>query len=375
MFKTINHISDIQPAVAHKKEIKFFRQPNGITLGCYLFMDRETFDIPEALECRGICFDASGDVVSRPLHKFFNVGEKEWLLPEKIIDRSDVAAIFEKLDGSMLATAWIDGKLVWRSKQSFESEVVKLTRAFLAEKQNEGIEKFATEVARQGMTAIFELTHPGARIIVAQDQPRLRLLHVRDNKSGAYVMLDGAHDIHKLIRQFGVPLVSRFDGLTVKDLLSSLQAMQEREGYVIQFANGDMAKVKCPWYTRLHSAVSFLRERDIARLALEQNLDDVKGALSELGIDLSEVNQVETRLKNALTALLDEIDAVYEAGKDLDRKTFAIQTKGHPLFGLIMLRYTGKEIDIADWYGRNRLKDEFGLRTLANETLADAIDG
>ncbi|MEZ0262141.1 MAG: RNA ligase [Alphaproteobacteria bacterium] len=375
MFKKINNISDIQPAVAHKKEIKFFRQPNGIMLGCYLFMDRDTFDVPEALECRGICFGPSGTVVSRPLHKFFNVGEKEWLMPEQVMARDDIAAIFEKLDGSMLATAWIDGKLVWRSKQSFASEVVKLTNAFLAEPENAGIANFATEVARQGMTAIFELTHPGARIIVAPDRPRLRLLHVRDNTSGAYVMLDAAHDIHKLIERFEIPLVKRFEELTVKDLLSSLETMQEREGYVIQFANGDMAKVKCPWYTRLHSAVSFLRERDIARLALEQNLDDVKGALSELGIDLCEVNKVETRLKNALTALLDEIDGVYQAGKDLDRKTFAIQNKAHPLFGLIMLRYTGKEIDIADWYGRNRLKEEFGLRTLANDALAEAMDG
>ena len=49
----------------------------------------------------------------------------------------------------------------------------------------------ATEIARQNMTAIFELTHPAARIIVAQDKPRLRLLHVRDNASGVYVKGDG----------------------------------------------------------------------------------------------------------------------------------------------------------------------------------------
>lgn len=375
MFKVINNISDIQPVVAHKKEIKFFRQPNGITLGCYLFMDKDTFDSPEAIECRGICFDASGAVISRPLHKFFNVGEKEWLLPEKVIARDDIVAIYEKLDGSMLATAWIDGALVWRSKQSFISDVVKLTREHLALPENKGVETFATEVARNGMTAIFELTHPGARIIVAQDKPRLRLLHVRDNVTGKYVLLDSGSSLHKLIADLSVPRVPQYEGLGVQELLSSLSAMQEKEGYVIQFANGDMAKVKCPWYSRLHDIVSFLRERDIARLAIEEKLDDVKGALTELGIDLAEVNEVETRLKNALTGLLDEIEKVYQAGKDLDRKTFAIQTKDHPLFGLIMLRYTGKNIDIADWYSRNRLKEEFGLRNLANDALAEALDG
>jgi hypothetical protein len=32
MFKTINHISDVQPVVAGKMEIRFLAQPNGITL-------------------------------------------------------------------------------------------------------------------------------------------------------------------------------------------------------------------------------------------------------------------------------------------------------------------------------------------------------
>lgn len=375
MFKTVNHISDIQPIVAHKKEIKFFVQPNGITLACYMFMDKDTFDIPEALECRGIAFDENGHVVSRPLHKFFNVGEKAWLQPHLIIARDDIVAIYEKLDGSMLATAWVDGQLVWRSKQSFRSDVVKLTEEFLLQPENKTIATFAEQVAQQNMTAIFELTHPSARIIVPQDKPQLRLLHVRDNNSGSYVMLDLDHPIHALIQQFDIPVVEKVQNISVQDLLGTLDTMYEREGYVIQFKNGDMAKVKCPWYIRLHTAISFLRERDVAKLALEQNLDDVKSALTELGIPLTDVEEVETRLKNGIMAILDEIDGVYQPAKHLDRKDFALHHKDHPLFGLVMLRYIGKEIDMADWYGRNRLKQEFSLRTLVNNTLAEALDG
>lgn len=375
MFKTINHISDIQSAVAHKKEIKFFRQPNGVMLGCYLFMDRDTFDVPEALECRGICFDAEGKVVSRPLHKFFNVGEKAWLLPQDVKSRQDIAAIFEKIDGSMIATAWVDGALHWRSKQSFGSEVVRLTRRLLEEPEHQNIARFAEDVARNGMTAIFELTHPEARIIVAPDRPRLRLLHVRDNVTGAYLMLDPAHPVHDLVAKHAVPVVPRIEGVDVAGLLESLQGMHDREGYVIQFASGDMAKVKCPWYSRLHAAVSMLRERDIAWLALENRLDDVKAALSELKVDLGAVEAVETRLKNDLTALMEEVEGPYQANRHLERKEFALHLKGHDLFGLIMLRYGGKQIDYADWYGRNRLRDRFGLENLASEALAEALDG
>lgn len=375
MFKTVNHISDVQPFVAEKKEIRFLSQPKGITLGCYLFQDSKTFDSIEALECRGIAFDSAGKIVSRPLHKFFNLGEREWLFPHNVLARDDIVAIFDKIDGSMIATAWVDGKLLWRSKKSFESSVVKLAGELLATSEHGGIEVFAREVASNGMTAIFELTHPEARIVVAPETAALRLLHVRDNVTGAYVMLDPGHSIHGLIARHRVPLAARFDGLSLADALESLTEMNGREGFVVQFANGDMLKAKCPWYQRLHRSITFLRERDIAWLAIKEELDDVKGALAEAGIDLTAVNEVEARLKAILGEMMDEVEALYQKGRNLDRKEFAVATKEHPLFGLAMQRYLGKEVTLLDWYGRSRLKTDFNLRVLANETLADAMDG
>ncbi|CAL77340.1 putative RNA ligase [Bradyrhizobium sp. ORS 278] len=375
MFKTIRHISDVEPAVAGKKEIRFLSQPNGITVGCYLFMDSKTFDSPEALECRGIAFDRAGRIVSRPLHKFFNVGEKEWLAPDRLLSRDDIVAIYDKLDGSMVATAWVDGQLTWRSKKSFNSDVVRLAAQLMEQPKYVRINAFAKEVASAGMTAIFELTHPEARIVVAQEQPELWLLHVRDNVTGRYVMLDGDHAIHELIARHSVPLVHRFDGLSLAAAIDSLADMEGREGYVIQFASGEMVKIKCPWYVRIHRSLSFLRERDIATLALKEELDDVKGHLVEAGIDLAAVNEVEARLKGMLSAFLDEIEAIYQRDRDLDRKSFAIANKEHPLFGLAMQRYLGKEVTLLEWYGRTRLKDDFSLRPLVNDTLIDALDG
>jgi len=375
MFKRIEHIGDVQPAVSAKKEIRFLQLPHGVTLGCYLFAGADTFDSPEALECRGIAFDATGRIVSRPLHKFFNVGEKDWLLPQKVAARDDVVAVFDKLDGSMIATAWVGDRLLWRSKKAFDSDVVKLTESFLEMPEHRQIASFAAEVASSGMTAIFELTHPEARIVVAQERPALHLLHVRDNVSGAYLMLDLTHPIHDLIKQYGVPLVKRFSDMTFANAMSELDAMVDNEGFVLQFANGDMAKLKCPWYLRLHRNLSFLRERDIASAALDEALDDVKAALTELGVDLSEVLAVEARLKANLLALVAEIDTVFESGKHLDQKSFAIANKAHPLFALIMTRYLGKDVPLTDWYRRNRLRADFGLSVLASGARAEAIEG
>jgi RNA ligase len=40
-----------------------------------------------------------------------------------------------------------------------------------------------------------------------------------------------------------------------------------------------------------------------------------------------------------------------------------------------MQRYLGKEVTLLEWYGRTRLKDDFSLRALVDETLIDALDG
>lgn len=373
MFKHIDGIHDVRPAVAHLPEIRFMPVEYGLTLGCYLVQDVHTFESPEALECRGIVFDKTGAVCSRPLHKFFNVGEKPHLTVPALRKRNDLVAVFEKLDGSMLATAWVDGQLRWRSKKSFSSDVVKLTEAFLVEPENAPLRDFAHEVARADMTAIFELTHPLARIVVAAPRAQLRLLHVRDNVTGAYVLLDPTHTVHDLVARYNVPLAPRYDGMTLDDVLASLETMTQHEGYVLQFADGDMVKLKCPWYLRLHGSVTFLRERDIAAAAVQEALDDVKGALQELGIDLTEVNAIETRVKQTLLALSREVETTVERSKHMDRKSFAIAHKTHPLFSLLMLQYQGAEWDLREWYLKTRLKQDFSLRVLADGALADSL--
>ena len=375
MFKSIQTIHDVQPAVADKPEIRFLTQPNGLTLGCYMFMDSHTFESPEALECRGIAFDRDGKICSRPLHKFFNVGEKAHLSPDAILARQDVVRIFEKLDGSMLATAWVDGALQWRSKNSFKSDVVKLAVGMLGSPEYERVGRFAELVASKGLTPIFELTHPSARIVVAPDRPQLRLLHVRDNVSGAYVLLDPQHWVHEALAHYAVPTAPVFEGLTMAQVFESLAGMSEQEGYVLQFANVDMVKLKCPWYQRLHRSITFLRERDIALSSLNEELDDLKGVLTEAGIDLTSVNEVESRLKTNLLAISDEIDKVLLADKGMDRKEFAMRHVKNPYFGLIMAGYQGREIPLKDWYLKNRLKEEFGLRVLADGALAEAMEG
>lgn len=377
MFKRIESIADLKPFVANKEEIRFYKQPNGITMSMYLFMDSKTFDSPEAIECRGAAFDENGAIVSRPLHKFFNMGEKDYLSPDKLLEREargEVVGIYEKLDGSMIATALVNGKLAWRSKKAFNSEVVKLAKGFLSYGENESIEEFAQCCAVNGMTAIFELTHPEAQIVVPQAAPKIRLLHVRDNVTGEYVLLDGKHEVHNWICGLDVPCVPAVK-MTLQQVFDSLETMHNQEGYVVQFANGDMVKLKCPWYTRLHRSITFLRERDIAMLAINEELDDMKQHMREVGIPLEKVEEIEARLMGTLIGIEHDIEQVYEEGKHLDKKTFAMTYLKHPLFGLAMNRYNGVDFDLKEWYGKKRLKEDFGLKSLLEGAQAEAAEG
>ncbi len=375
MFKAIKTIEDVRPFVSDKEEIKFLHQPHGILIGCYLFMDSHTFDSAEAKECRGIAFDSEGKVISRPLHKFFNVGEKECLKPERLCERDDLVAIYEKLDGSMLSTAFLNGRLFWRSKKAFHSHTVKMAEAFIAAPGNARFDDFGIAVSEAGLTATFEFTHPKARIVVAQDEPALRLLHVRDNYTGEYVLLNPNHIIYDLVAQYEIPRVKSFQNLSVSEALLKLETMSDQEGYVFQFADGDMVKAKCPWYLRFHRSITFMRERDIALLALNEELDDVKNSLVQIGMDLGAVEQVESRLKSILVGITGEVEAMLEDGRGLSKKEFALKYLGQPYFGLAASAFGGHEIRLKDWYIKNRLKDDFDLRVLVDDALVEGLNG
>lgn len=366
MFLSITHIDDLKPHVAHKKEI-VFREQNGATFALYVFSDKTTFDTPQALECRGLVFDGEGRVISRPLHKFFNLGENSKTLPEVIREKT-VRAVFEKLDGSMIATANWNGQAVFRSKGSFGSDVVKLANA-MVRNGFEHVLAFSQQCVDHNLTAIFELTHPQARIVVEPGAPNLRLLHVRDNHCGAYVLLDETHPVHEWIVEHGVEQVPRLP-LSFDEALERLETMEHQEGYVVQFDDGDMVKVKSPWYLRLHQSVTFMRERDIAVLALHENLDDLKGMLRANNMDMTAVEEIETRLKTILLGYNSDIDRLYKEHKHLSQKEFSMALHRNPLHSFLMRKYAGKEdIGLLKWYEQKQLPIDFTLRVV-NDVVA-----
>ena len=106
-FPIINNINDVLPHIKDFEEIVVSEnaQGNFVTIR-YMVSTPQLWDRTPGWEirreCRGIAFcTKTGEVLSRPYQKFFNIGEK----PETQIDKINLYephVILEKLDGSMV---------------------------------------------------------------------------------------------------------------------------------------------------------------------------------------------------------------------------------------------------------------------------------
>lgn len=365
MFTQIDHISQLQEAVGHKKEIRFAPQANGTTVVCYMVADSDTFDSSLAKECRGITFDSeSGIPICRPLHKFFNVGEREETQVHAV-DWSGIVRGMSKLDGSMITPCFVKGQLAVKSKKSFDSDVARSSLAFLHRPENKNLFDFCSVVCSE-YTPIFEYTSPTARIVIGYPVEALTLLHVRNIKTGEYIPLSSGHML-ELIEQYKVPVVSEIADFNILNILSELKTSEGIEGYVLQANTGEMYKAKSDWYLRLHHAVTFLRERDVAEMVVLESIDDAKSALVEAGCSLSEVLAVEKRVVHQLIEIENEVDILLQEARKLpDRKTVALTYRENPLFGLLMTAYTGKDPDVKDYFLKHIWKQQYTLNQLTN---------
>jgi RNA ligase len=365
-FLKIESLSDLLPFVEDKKEISVRKTDDGGTTVVYRFLDSKTFDSYESLEARGIMFDDLDRVISRPLHKFHNLdstgsGVNTYTRDYILANKDQVKAIYEKLDGSMISTANFNGTVRLRSKSSYDTDVCRL--AYKIYNQDRDIQFLCMFCVERGLTATFELTHPQSRIVLAYSKPELRLLHIRDNVTGEYVtdQIGAAQNVKRCPEVY----ITRLEEIISRE---HLEGLKNEEGYVIQFRDGDMVKVKCPWYVGLHRVVTFVRERDIANMVLEERLDDVYSAFAHLGIDVESIEIIESAVKNKLIEIADQVEQAYRevTAEKLSRKDVALRYDGWDFRSLLFTMIDGKEPKYKEYYKRNILDKRWGLNAIGN---------
>jgi len=197
-FPKIDNIEQVRAAITGRNE--FIEADRGeFIVFNYLVCMPTTFEDPTEMgiseeeafhrairrECRGLIFDAAtGEVISRPFHKFFNVGEKIETEAHKL-DLSKEHIILDKVDGSFIRPfRTADGVLRWGTKMG-ETEVAGNALNFV--KNNPKFVEFGSWLCDNKMTGIFEWVSRLNRIVLDYPEDNLILLAVRHNMSGEYV--------------------------------------------------------------------------------------------------------------------------------------------------------------------------------------------
>jgi len=190
-FPKIETIEDVLPAIAAAPEF-IVAEKDGYKVINYMVNMEDTFppimaenELIGAMrrECRGSKFDsASGKIIARPYHKFFNVGEREEVMLSKIdLDTEHVR--LEKLDGSMIHPMLVNGVIRWCTKMGITDTSMQ-AEEFVA--KNPHYQALAASVIEGGHTPIFEWCSNKNRIVLDYPEDQLILTAVRHMIDGDY---------------------------------------------------------------------------------------------------------------------------------------------------------------------------------------------
>jgi len=289
---------------------------------------------------RGVTFDeATGEIVSLPLHKFYNVNQKDHTQVGLIGDMT--CRVFEKFDGTMCHALMHDGDVVLASRMGWDTEQAVAATKLMGKL---GLKDEIAREINEGRTPIFEYVGPSNPIVVRYTKEYLVYLWSRDRRTGAYT--------RDPILGLDLPTGGRVT--TVNDVMKDVVALEDAEGYVCVLENGMWVKAKCQWYLDRHRAFDMLMKPTyrIYEVGLEGHLDDLiaqcadlyKPKLEEILVEVGKDQiRLHRELQNEYDALLLGVPASVTDHER--RKAFAIAAKGSPNFSGLMSLYAGKPCD------------------------------
>jgi RNA ligase len=321
-FPIIRTIDDVLPHISGRNEFIVAERDYGKIIN-YVVAMQDTFNMtgPDDLggamrrEARGLIFDLDGNLMSRPFHKFFNVGEREET-QSHAIDLSVSHTIMEKMDGSMIRPLLVDGYLRLGTKMGVTT-VGMQAEEFLVTQSYEKKE-WLINCVKNSVTPLFEWISPDNQIVLDYNESELVYLGTRDNVTGAYVM----------DKSCPFPTVPQYGSLELglNDYMDIARKQENREGDIIRFADGHRVKIKNDWYVRIHKCMDRIRfDRNIVDLIINEEVDDIVPLLPEK--EIAKVRDFETRFWEALIRTEDRL-VIYRDGCGIvyknDRKRIAL---------------------------------------------------
>lgn len=328
MIPKISNIDDVLPHIEGFPEFVVIEKDRCRIID-YLYLKNDTFRGNGAefrIECRGISFDENGDIMSRPLHKFFNLNETDdTQLHNLNFEKLDVT--MEKLDGSMIHVLpfRIGDQTHYRlatrkgiTDTSMQAEV------FVA--RNSHYINFFKFCDQHGLTPIFEWISPNNRIVVQYDNEQLVLLAMRSKVSGTYISND---EMDSIALQYEIPVVERYvaDQKSHEEIVNGIRFQTGIEGFVFRFQDS-FVKIKTEEYVRLHLVKQFLEnERLMVQSILNQEVDDLKGIV--LKGDLERIREFEDSFWTSFESVQAKLSGIVNAAleRNQTKKDFVLSVQ------------------------------------------------
>lgn len=332
-FPNITNLDQVREAIAGRDEFIVAERDFGFVVN-YMVNLIDSFPRPNTKddnlnrlytirrECRGIKFDLDGNIIARPYHKFFNLGER----PEtENVDFSGVFTIFDKLDGSMVHPILFKGKVAICTKMGL-TDVAIPAQLFTESNPDINYIKFCADLMEAGFTPLFEWCSRKQRIVLDYPEDQLVLTAVRNMVTGLY---SSAAEMEDFAKPYNVPIVGQWQGRfkDIQKFIDATQALEDEEGYVIRWPSGHMVKQKNVWYCQLHKVKELLQyEKDVWALVLDERHDDVKAFMTDE--EKVRIDTFTEDLYNGINETADRLDWVVIAAKDNlnnSKKRFALE--------------------------------------------------
>jgi RNA ligase len=348
-FPDLNHISDVLPHIEGREEFRVIEK-DWYTVINYAVAFDTTFEwdpngpVGSSVrrECRGLIFDtATGNLISRPYHKFFNAGEKEETQLNKI-NLYEPHVVLEKLDGSMIRPIPTKEGFLLATKAGI-TDISQQAEAFISDKSH--YSTFIKKCIQKGITPLFEWCSRKNRIVVDYPEDQLILTGMRYNDTGKYV----DYEIMKsYATAWNIPVVRAVDGLSVQNIelfVKQVREWDDGEGVVVRFDTNHMIKVKADDYVLRHKSKDAIsQEKNVLQTILDDSVDDLVPLLTPE--DAARLKAFQNAFWTSVEDVSYEMAQKFLSGNTVypDKKDFAVefvQKKVEPTHAPVMYGMKG----------------------------------
>jgi T4 RnlA family RNA ligase len=302
----------------------------------------------KAFELRGLTFvfNKDGSLYKRflLLEKFFNLNQ----VPDSmysVVKNYKIKFVNNKEDGSVTSYIQLpNGKVIGKSKMGFDNDQSKgINRIY---KTRTDVKKFVDWCLQNDFSAIFEYVSPANRIVLRYLDEDLILLRIRDNNTGKHLNLKDYVD------KIGSIKIAPFeDDHTLDDLIEKSKTEVDKEGWIVQFDNDHMLKIKTDWYRNLHSVYTndLYHEDKLIKLIIDEKIDDIMCELKEDDLLRKKVDDIISIIKKCIREKIDRIHDLYNVYKNLNSiKEFAINYYNNEDFSDTMKYIRNSDISLED---------------------------